>query len=135
VNIFGVTNWIRTLKSIPSFWEANRKALYDELGDPYSADSIRLKKISPLFHAEKVKNPVMVLQGANDPRVLQIESDEIVAELKKNNTIVEYLIFDDEGHGFRKKENQINGYRRIKDFLDDYLKTPPTLEPSKSLLD
>lgn len=135
VNIFGVTNWIRTLKSIPSFWEANRKALYDELGDPYSADSIRLKKISPLFHAEKVKNPVMVLQGSNDPRVLQIESDEIVAELKKNNTIVEYLIFDDEGHGFRKKENQINGYRRIKDFLDDYLKTPPTLEPSKSLLD
>jgi dipeptidyl aminopeptidase/acylaminoacyl peptidase len=135
VNIFGVTNWIRTLKSIPSFWEANRKALYDELGDPYSADSIRLKKISPLFHAEKVKNPVMVLQGANDPRVLQIESDEIVAELKKNNTIVEYLIFDDEGHGFRKKEKQINGYRRIKDFLDDYLKTPPTLEPSKSLLD
>ena len=135
VNIFGVTNWIRTLKSIPSFWEANRKALYDELGDPYSADSIRLKKISPLFHAEKVKNPVMVLQGANDPRVLQIESDEIVAELKKNNTIVEYLIFDDEGHGFRKKENQINGYRRIKDFLDDYLKTRPTLEPSKSLLD
>ena len=135
VNIFGVTNWIRTLKSIPSFWEANRKALYDELGDPYSADSIRLKKISSLFHAEKVKNPVMVLQGANDPRVLQIESDEIVAELKKNNTIVEYLIFDDEGHGFRKKENQINGYRRIKDFLDDYLKTPPTLEPSKSLLD
>ena len=99
VNIFGVTNWIRTLKSIPSFWEANRKALYDELGDPYSADSIRLKKISPLFHAEKVKNPVMVLQGANDPRVLQIESDEIVAELKKNNTIVEYLIFYDEGHG------------------------------------
>ena len=62
--------------------------MYDELGDPYSADSIRLKKISPLFHAEKVKNPVMVLQGANDPRVLQIESDEIVAELKKNNTIV-----------------------------------------------
>ena len=85
VNIFGVTNWIRTLKSIPSFWEASRKALYDELGDPYSSDSIRLKKISPLFHADQVKNPVMVLQGANDPRVLQIESDEIVAELKKNN--------------------------------------------------
>ena len=81
VNIFGVTNWIRTLKSIPTFWEASRKALYDELGDPYTSDSIRLKKISPLFHADKVINPVMVLQGANDPRVLQIESDEIVEEL------------------------------------------------------
>lgn len=135
VNIFGVTNWIRTLKSIPPFWEASRKALYNELGDPYSKDSIRLKKISPLFHAEKVKNPVMVLQGSNDPRVLQIESDEIVAELKKNNTVVEYVIFEDEGHGFRKKENQINGYRQIKDFLDDYLKTPPLLDPKKELLD
>ena len=55
VNIFGVTNWIRTLKSIPPFWEASRKALYQELGDPYTEDSIRLKAISPLFHAEKSK--------------------------------------------------------------------------------
>lgn len=123
VNIFGVTNWIRTLKSIPTFWEASRKALYDELGDPYTSDSIRLKKISPLFHADKVINPVMVLQGANDPRVLQIESDEIVEELIKNDIPVEYVIFEDEGHGFRKKENQIEGYRKIKSFLDLYLKT------------
>jgi dipeptidyl aminopeptidase/acylaminoacyl peptidase len=123
VNIFGVTNWIRTLKSIPPFWEASRKALYDELGDPYSSDSIRLKKISPLFHADKVINPVMVLQGSNDPRVLQIESDEIVEELINNDIPVEYVIFEDEGHGFRKKENQIGGYRKIKSFLDLYLKT------------
>ena len=128
VNIFGVTNWIRTLKSIPTFWEASRKALYDELGDPYTSDSIRLKKISPLFHADKVKNPVMVLQGANDPRVLQIESDEIVEELIKNDIPVEYVIFKDEGHGFRKKENQIEGYRKIKSFLDLYLKTSKILD-------
>ena len=111
------------MKSIPTFWEASRKALYDELGDPYTSDSIRLKKISPLFHADKVINPVMVLQGANDPRVLQIESDEIVEELIKNDIPVEYVIFEDEGHGFRKKENQIEGYRKIKSFLDLYLKT------------
>ena len=135
VNIFGVTNWIRTLKSIPSYWEANRKALYDELGDPYSADSIRLKKISPLFHASNVKNPVMVLQGANDPRVLQIESDEIVAELQKNKIPVEYVIFDDEGHGFRKKENQLEGYRKIKNFLDYYLKEPSVIELTKKIID
>ena len=135
VNIFGVTNWIRTLKSIPSYWEANRKALYDELGDPYSADSIRLKKISPLFHASNVKNPVMVLQGANDPRVLQIESDEIVAELQKNKIPVEYVIFDDEGHGFRKKENQLEGYRKIKNFLDYYLKEPSVIELTKKSID
>ena len=133
VNIFGVTNWIRTLKSIPTFWEASRKALYDELGDPYTSDSIRLKKISPLFHADKVINPVMVLQGANDPRVLQIESDEIVEELINNDTPVEYVIFEDEGHGFRKKENQIEGYRKIKSFLDLYLKTSKILD--KKILD
>ena len=131
VNIFGVTNWIRTLKSIPTFWEASRKALYDELGDPYTSDSIRLKKISPLFHADKVVNPVMVLQGANDPRVLQIESDEIVEELIKNDIPVEYVVFEDEGHGFRKKENQIEGYRKIESFLDLYLKTPKILDKKK----
>ena len=131
VNIFGVTNWIRTLKSIPPFWEASRKALYNELGDPYSQDSIRLKKISPLFHAKQVKNPVMVLQGANDPRVLQVESDEIVAELMKNEIPVEYVIFEDEGHGFRKKENQIKGYGKIKDFLDFYLKSPTPFSKNK----
>ena len=121
VNIFGVTNWLRTLKSIPSYWEASRKALYLELGDPFTKDSVRLREISPLFHAERVKNPVMVLQGANDPRVLQVESDEIVAELKKNNIPVEYVIFPDEGHGFRKKDNQIKGYGQIKTFLDTHL--------------
>jgi dipeptidyl aminopeptidase/acylaminoacyl peptidase len=122
VNIFGVTNWIRTLKSIPPFWEASRKALYQELGDPYTEDSVRLKAISPLFHAEKIKNPVMVLQGANDPRVLQVESDEIVAAVQKNKVPVDYVIFPDEGHGFRKKDNQIKGYGQIKQFLDTYLK-------------
>ena len=133
VNIFGVTNWIRTLKSIPTFWEASRKALYDELGDPYTSDSIRLKKISPLFHADKVVNPVMVLQGANDPRVLQIESDEIVEELIKNDIPVEYVVFEDEGHGFRKKENQIEGYRKIESFLDLYLKNQKILDKKKIL--
>ena len=135
VNIFGVTNWIRTLKSIPIFWEANRKALYDELGDPFTIDSVRLKKISPLFHANKVKNPVLVLQGANDPRILQIESDEIVEELNKNNIPVEYIVFDDEGHGFRKKENQIEGYMMIKNFLDLYLKSPKYIDEKNKRLD
>jgi dipeptidyl aminopeptidase/acylaminoacyl peptidase len=122
VNIFGVTNWIRTLRSIPPYWESFRQALYAELGDPNSADSVRLRAISPLFHADKVKNPVLVLQGANDPRVLQVESDEIVAAVKKNNVPVEYIIFPDEGHGFVKKENEIKGYSAVLAFLDTYLK-------------
>ncbi|MBP6448286.1 MAG: S9 family peptidase [Saprospiraceae bacterium] len=122
VNIFGVTNWLRTLKSIPPYWESFRKALYDELGDPTTADSVRLYNISPLFHAQKVKNPVMVLQGSNDPRVLQVESDEIVEAVKKNNVPVEYIVFPDEGHGFVKKENEIKGYGNVLAFLDKYLK-------------
>jgi dipeptidyl aminopeptidase/acylaminoacyl peptidase len=122
VNIFGVTNWLRTLKSIPPHWESFREALYKELGDPTTADSTRLYAISPLFHAENIKSPVMVLQGANDPRVLQVESDEIVAAIKKNDVPVEYVLFPDEGHGFRKKENEIKGYGQILTFLDTYLK-------------
>ena len=122
VNIFGVTNWLRTLKSVPPHWESFREALYTELGDPNTADSTRLYEISPLFHAENIKNPVMVLQGANDPRVLQVESDEIVAAMRQNNIPVEYVLFPDEGHGFRKKENEIKGYGQILTFLDKYLK-------------
>ena len=122
VNLFGVTNWMRTLKSIPPYWESFREALYDELGDPFSADSTRLKRISPLFHTDKVTKPLIVLQGAKDPRVLQVESDEIVAGVRKNGVPVEYVLFDDEGHGFIKKENQIEAYSRVVKFLDTYLK-------------
>jgi dipeptidyl aminopeptidase/acylaminoacyl peptidase len=122
VNLFGVTNWLRTLKSVPPYWEAFKKALYDELGDPFTEDSVRLYRISPLFHAGNVTKPLMVLQGANDPRVLQAESDEIVAAVRENGVPVEYVIFDDEGHGFLKKENQIEGYGKVLKFLDRYLK-------------
>lgn len=122
VNIFGVTNWLRTLKSIPPWWESFKDALYTEMGDPNTADSIRLRQISPLFHTDKVTKPLMVLQGAQDPRVLQVESDEIVTGVKKNGVPVEYVLFEDEGHGFVKKENQIEAYGKIKLFLDQYLK-------------
>jgi dipeptidyl aminopeptidase/acylaminoacyl peptidase len=122
VNIFGVTNWLRTLNSIPPYWESFRKALYDEMGDPTTADSVMLYNTSPLFHAKKVKKPLMVLQGANDPRVLQVESDEIVKAVRANGVPVEYVLFEDEGHGFVKKENEIDGYGKILVFLDKYLK-------------
>ena len=122
VNIFGVTNWLRTLKSIPPYWESYRAALYDELGDPTTEDSVRLYNISPVFHANNVTKPLMVLQGANDVRVLQVESDEIVEGVEANGVPVEYVVFDDEGHGFRKKENEIEGYGQIKEFLDEHLK-------------
>jgi dipeptidyl aminopeptidase/acylaminoacyl peptidase len=81
-----------------------------------------LVAISPVFHAEKIRKPLMVLQGANDARVLKAESDDIVAAVKKNGVAVEYIVFDDEGHGFRKKKNQIAGYGAILKFLETHLK-------------
>ena len=122
VNLFGVTNWIRTLRSIPPWWESYKEALYTELGDPNSADSVRLRAISPLFHTDKVTKPLIVLQGSQDPRVLQVESDEIVAGVRANGVPVEYVLFEDEGHGFVKKENQVKAYSSVLNFLDTYLK-------------
>jgi dipeptidyl aminopeptidase/acylaminoacyl peptidase len=122
VNLFGISNWIRTLNSIPPWWASFKDALYAEMGDPRT-DSARLHRISPLYNAEKIKVPLIVLQGANDPRVLKIESDEIVAAAQKNGVPVEYIIFEDEGHGFVKTENEIEGYTAVLAFLDKYLKS------------
>ncbi len=121
VDIFGVANWVRTLQSIPPYWEAQRKALYAEIGNP-ETDLEMLRAISPLFHADQITKPLIVLQGKNDPRVLQAESDEIVAAIKKKKGVVEYIVFPNEGHGFTKKENELRAYKAILDFLDRYLK-------------
>jgi len=121
IDIFGVSNWVRTLKSIPPWWESFKVALYDEMGDP-AADEERHRKISPLFHAQNITKPMLVIQGSNDPRVLQIESDEIVTQVRANNVYVDYLVFPDEGHGFRKKVNRVKSANSIVDFLDECLK-------------
>jgi dipeptidyl aminopeptidase/acylaminoacyl peptidase len=121
VDIFGVSNWVRTLQSIPPYWESFRKSLYKEIGDP-SKDLENLRAVSPLFHTDKIVKPLIVLQGANDPRVIKPESDEIVENIKKRNGVVEYVLFDNEGHGFTKKANEIRAYKAILDFLDRYLK-------------
>jgi len=130
VDLFGISNWVRTLRSIPPWWGSFRDALYAELGDP-KTDSARLRRISPLFNADKIQVPLMVLQGANDPRVLKVESDEIVAAVRKKGIPVEYVLFPDEGHGFVKKENEIRGYTAVLAFLDAHLRgTPPATAAS-----
>jgi dipeptidyl aminopeptidase/acylaminoacyl peptidase len=121
VDLFGISNWVRTLQSIPSWWESEKEALYAEMGSP-ETDLEYLRSISPLFHAEKIKKPLIVLQGANDPRVLKVESDEIVKAAREKGVPVEYIVFEDEGHGFVNKANQIKGYKSVLDFLDKYLK-------------
>jgi dipeptidyl aminopeptidase/acylaminoacyl peptidase len=121
VNIFGVSNWLRTLESIPPYWESFREALYKEIGNPETQRDF-LIETSPLFHADKITKPLMVLQGANDPRVIQAESDDIVEAVRKNGVPVEYVLFEDEGHGFSKKANQIRGYGAMLQFLNTHLK-------------
>ncbi len=121
IDIFGVTNWLRTLQSIPPWWEAGRRGLYAELGDP-SQEEERLRAISPLFHADRIRKPLLVVQGANDPRVLQVESDEIVDAVRRNGVPVEYVVFPDEGHGFRKRANRITASERYVQFLERYLR-------------
>jgi dipeptidyl aminopeptidase/acylaminoacyl peptidase len=128
VDLFGISNWHRTVTNIPPWWESFRDALEREMGDFDDEEFFKAK--SPLFHADQIVRPLMVLQGANDPRVLQAESDEIVAAVRANGVPVEYVLFEDEGHGFRKKENQLEGWRKIREFLDQYLRELPAPEPA-----
>src|SRR5436305_7531435 len=92
------------------------------MGDPNTGDSVRFKNISALYNYQKINKPLLVFQGMNDVRVLPIESEEIVAGVKKNNVPVEYVTYPNEGHGFSKKPNQINTAKKTLEFLDKYLK-------------
>ena len=120
VDIFGVTNWLRTLEQMPTWWGPQRAALYAQIGDP-AVDRDMLIAKSPLFHSEKIRNPLLVVQGANDPRVLQAESDDLVAKVKANQVPADYLLFDDEGHGFTKQKNRIATAQRMLNFILKYL--------------
>jgi dipeptidyl aminopeptidase/acylaminoacyl peptidase len=121
VELFGISNWVRTLEVMPPWWQYIRRAIYHEIGDPRH-DQEFLRGISPLFHADKIVRPLMVLQGRNDPRVIISESEDIVRAARANGTPVDYLIFDDEGHGLRKKENKGRAFKAIHRFLDGHVK-------------
>lgn len=121
IDIFGVTNFLRTLQEIPDWWEDFRVALYAEMGDP-ATDAERLRAMSPIFHASNIEKPLLVVQGANDPRVKQVESDELVEAVRANEVPVEYLLFPDEGHGFRNKKNRIAAQEAYLEFLNTYLR-------------
>ncbi len=121
IDIFGVSNWVRTLKSIPSWWESEREALYKKIGNP-ETDIDYLESISPLFHAKNITKPLLVIQGANDPRVLKIESDQIIEQISQNGIPYRYVVFDDEGHGFAKKQSRLIAGQTILEFLDEHLK-------------
>ena len=93
---------------------------YEMVGSP-KADSLLLRKVSPAFHADKIVAPLFVAQGRNDPRVNVDESDQMVDAMKKRGVDVEYLVKDDEGHGFRNEENRFDFYRAMEQFLNTHL--------------
>lgn len=122
VDIVGPSNLFTLLESIPAYWEAGRAFLYEMTGDPNTEEGKKLlKEASPLFHVDKISKPLLIVQGANDPRVKKAESDQIAIALRDKGKRVSYLLADDEGHGFYKPVNQMAMYAEIEKFLAENL--------------
>lgn len=124
VDIVGPSNLFTLLSTIPPYWEAGRKIFTLRMGDETTeTGKAILKAASPLFSAEKIKAPLMIIQGANDPRVKQAESDQIVIALRDLGRDVQYILADDEGHGFAKPVNNMALFAAAEKFLAKYLGT------------
>ncbi|UTP39400.1 S9 family peptidase [Phenylobacterium sp. LH3H17] len=118
VDIVGPSNLNTLLSTVPAYWEAGRKQMYRRMGDPGTPEGAALlKERSPLTKADRIKKPLLIGQGANDPRVNQAESDQIVKALQAKNIPVTYALFPDEGHGFARPENNIAFYATAEHFL------------------
>ena len=120
VDYVGVSNIFTLLDTLPPYWELGRQMMYEMIGDPVK-DKALLTAISPVFHADKIKAPLLVAQGANDPRVKKAESDQIVQALEKRGIDVQYMVKDNEGHGFANEENRFDFYRAMETFLGRHL--------------
>jgi dipeptidyl aminopeptidase/acylaminoacyl peptidase len=116
VDIVGPSNLVTLIRSIPPYW-IPLKAIFDKRLGKVDSDEEFLKSRSPLFRAEQIKVPLLIGQGANDPRVNQKESDQIVAAMHKNGKTVEYIVFPDEGHGFARPENRMAFFAAAEQFL------------------
>lgn len=121
VDYVGVSNIFTLLNTIPPYWETMRNMFYERVGHP-EKDKELLTAVSPVFHADKIKTPLFVAQGANDPRVNKAESDQIVEALRARGVDVEYMLKDNEGHGFANEENRIEFYNAMVRFFDSHLK-------------
>jgi dipeptidyl aminopeptidase/acylaminoacyl peptidase len=120
VDIVGPSSIATLIRSIPPYW-APLKSMFEKRVGKLETEEAFLNARSPLFKADQIKVPLLIAQGANDPRVKQAESDQIVAAMRKNNKPVEYLVFPDEGHGFARPENRLRFYAAAEQFLAQYL--------------
>jgi dipeptidyl aminopeptidase/acylaminoacyl peptidase len=125
VDYVGVSNMFTFMQTIPPYWEPLLAMMYEMVGNP-EADSVMLREVSPVFHVDKITAPLFIAQGANDPRVNIDESDQIVKAMKERGVVVEYMVKDNEGHGFRNEENKFDFYRAMEAFLNEQLKVEKT---------
>jgi dipeptidyl aminopeptidase/acylaminoacyl peptidase len=118
----GPSNLFTLLKSLPPYWEVMRAIFFTRVGDPDSpADKPLMTRASPLFAADKIRIPLLIGQGANDPRVKQAEAEQIVAAIEKHRGSAVYALYPDEGHGFVRPENRLDFIARAEKFLADNL--------------
>jgi dipeptidyl aminopeptidase/acylaminoacyl peptidase len=120
VDYVGVSNLFTFLKTIPPYWKPLLDMFYEMVGNP-ETDKALLAEASPVLHADNIRVPLLIAQGAQDPRVNIDESDQMVAALKKHGIAVEYLVKDNEGHGFHNEENRFEFYEAMEKFLKKYL--------------
>ncbi len=122
VDYVGVSNLFTFMETIPPYWEPYKEMLYEMVGNPNTNDSIMMRANSPVYHVDKIKAALFVAQGANDPRVVQAESDQMVEAIEKNGVNIQYMLKEDEGHGFRNEENRFDFYNAMTEFLEINLK-------------
>jgi dipeptidyl aminopeptidase/acylaminoacyl peptidase len=121
VDYVGVSSLFTFMNTIPPYWEQYRGMLHEMVGNP-ATDSVMMANSSPLNNIDKIKCPLLVAQGANDPRVKKSESDQMVEALRKKGLPVEYIVKDNEGHGFYNQENQFEFYGAMEKFFETHLR-------------
>ena len=122
VDVFGISNLVTFTQSVPTYWKNWMPYWHKYVGNPNNpADITRMESKSPLFRVDQIMRPLLIVQGANDARVKQQESDQIVAAMRKAGKEVEYILFQNEGHSIRNWQNRVIFYRKLEDFLAKHL--------------
>ena len=122
VDIVGISNLVTFIKTVPPYWQVFMSFFYRHIGNPDDPqDAEEMKARSPLYKVERIKVPLLIGQGANDPRVNPAESEQIVAAMRQANKPVEYILYTDEGHGFVRPENNLHFNAKTEEFLAKYL--------------